>query len=111
MNAASCDRHDARAEMSSAGDIVRRITNHDELFGTKIRAEMFVDSLRGNGGKVAPIEGLVAKSARQLKELRQTGDFQLEICGRFYVAGKQCRKVARISVDPLQDFSRAGHGF
>src|SRR5438045_3997263 len=64
MNAASCDRHDARAEVPRAGDIIRRVPNHDELFGTKMRAEIFVDSLRGNGGKVAAIDSRVMPSPR-----------------------------------------------
>src|SRR5437899_3499476 len=111
MNAASCDRHDARAEMARAGDVIRRVANHDELFRRKVRAEMLIDSLCGNGGKVATIEGLVAKRARELKELREAGNFQLEIGGGLYVAGKQGGKVARMFVDSLQDFSGSRHSF
>lgn len=49
-------RHDSRAEMSRAGDVVGRVADDDELLRLKSRAEMVIDSLRGQGRQVATIK-------------------------------------------------------
>src|SRR5205085_7516719 len=91
----------SRAKMPGAGDVVRGITNHDELSGLELSAQIFIDSSRCRRGQVTTIERFIAERARQGKEFCQARDFYFEVRGRFNVAGQQRRRVARMFGDRL----------
>src|SRR5712671_1136609 len=109
MHSSGGHGQDPRAEVPRTGDVVGRVANHDELLGLKVRSQVLVDSLRCDGRQVAAIERLVSKGTRQLKELREAGQFQLQISSGLYVAGEQSRTIARMVGHSLQDLAPARH--
>src|SRR5437870_11863774 len=109
MNAAGGDCEHARAKVPRTGDIVRSVTNDDELFGRKARAEMFINSLRSERWQVTTIKRFVAKRARQFEEFAESCDFNFQMRGRLDVSGEQRRKIPGMLIDSLQHFGRARH--
>src|SRR5258708_25354342 len=110
MHTTGGHRQYPRAKMPGAGSVVGRVADHDELRGLKLLAEMLVDSLRGDRRQIAPIKRRVAERSGKFEELRQPRQLQLQVSGRFDVAGEQGRSITWMFGDPLQDFATPGDG-
>src|SRR5689334_18290139 len=101
MNTSGAHPQNFRAEVSRASDVVRSVPDHDELLRQEFDPEMIIDSLRGQGRQMAPIERFMTEGSRQSKELSQACGLNFQMRGRLDVAGQECRLVSRMIVRGL----------
>src|ERR1700693_1111269 len=94
VEAAGVDRERACAEVFGAFDVVRRVANDYELFGSEIHLQVFANAVGGERGKIAPVVRLVAERARQWEEFRKTNQLHLQVSSRLDVSRQQCRLIA-----------------
>ena len=83
------DGDGARSEMARAGDVIRSIADDDKLRRAKVKIEMAIDALGGEGRKITAIMRIIAERARQLKEGRQIDEAQFQVRDGLDIAGQQ----------------------
>ncbi len=66
LRATCCNGYGARPEMAGAGDVVRRVSDDDELRGLEINLQLTVDALLRDGGQIAAVVAHVAERAREV---------------------------------------------
>ncbi len=71
-------------------NVVRRVTDNNKLRWLKLHCEMRTDSLRCELWEVTPVEGLIPKSAWQIKIIGKVNEVEFVACGRLEIAGQTC---------------------